>query len=267
MLLLNVLFRNPRILSGHHQTHVFPTFIHHQFFRYGSNQTNLIEFQIEQFRDIPTTYPIGVRWAGTVGQIGAVAVLLDDADVAGVVHDLLRPTAMYHMGDGSGSVFTWGAVGLQVGDLARVAGRMEDALDHYRDAAVMDARIGARPFAALSRLGAARVLLALQRDADEAITLATDAAAEFRRLAMPGPLATAQQVITDLEALGRIAAPLSVREREVAELVAQALSNREIAGRLVLSERTVETHVRSILAKLGFSTRTEIAAWWLGGRR
>jgi DNA-binding CsgD family transcriptional regulator len=228
---------------------------------------DLARAEFEQFRDIPTTYPIGVRWAGTVGQIGAVAVLLDDADVAGVVHDLLRPTAMYYMGDGSGSVFTWGAVGLQVGDLARVAGRMEDALDHYRDAAVMDARIGARPFAALSRLGAARVLLALQRDADEAITLATDAAAEFRRLAMPGPLATAQQVITDLEALGRIAAPLSVREREVAELVAQALSNREIAGRLVLSERTVETHVRSILAKLGFSTRTEIAAWWLGGRR
>jgi DNA-binding CsgD family transcriptional regulator len=52
-------------------------------------------------------------------------------------------------------------------------------------------------------------------------------------------------------------------EEEVAGLVAQALSNRQIADRLVLSERTVETHVRSILAKLSFSTRTEIATWVL----
>jgi DNA-binding NarL/FixJ family response regulator len=41
------------------------------------------------------------------------------------------------------------------------------------------------------------------------------------------------------------------------------MSNRQIAERLVLSERTVETHVRSILAKLGYSTRTEIATWSL----
>lgn len=67
----------------------------------------------------------------------------------------------------------------------------------------------------------------------------------------------------ELEAARRHASPLSAREREVAELVAQALSNREIAARLVLSERTVETHVRNILGKLGFTTRTEIATWLL----
>ena len=49
----------------------------------------------------------------------------------------------------------------------------------------------------------------------------------------------------------------------MAALVARAMTNRQIAGQLVLSERTVETHVRSILAKLGFSTRTEIATWSL----
>ena len=41
------------------------------------------------------------------------------------------------------------------------------------------------------------------------------------------------------------------------------MSNREIADRLVLSERTVESHVRNILAKLGFTGRTEIVSWSL----
>jgi DNA-binding NarL/FixJ family response regulator len=55
--------------------------------------------------------------------------------------------------------------------------------------------------------------------------------------------------------------PLTGREREIATLVADALSNRQIAHRLVLSERTVESHVRSVLAKLGLANRTEVAAW------
>ena len=47
----------------------------------------------------------------------------------------------------------------------------------------------------------------------------------------------------------------------MAHLVAQGHSNREIAEALVVGERTVETHVSSILAKLGFSSRRQIAAW------
>ncbi|MEV6105764.1 LuxR C-terminal-related transcriptional regulator [Streptomyces sp. NPDC051940] len=53
---------------------------------------------------------------------------------------------------------------------------------------------------------------------------------------------------------------LTRREREVAALVAQGLSNREIAQRLVISKRTADAHVEHILAKLGFSSRSEIAA-------
>jgi DNA-binding NarL/FixJ family response regulator len=49
----------------------------------------------------------------------------------------------------------------------------------------------------------------------------------------------------------------------VVSLIGLVLSNRQIAEHLVLSERTVEGHVRSILAKLGFTTRTEIATWSL----
>jgi len=54
---------------------------------------------------------------------------------------------------------------------------------------------------------------------------------------------------------------LSNREGEVAVLVAQGLSNREIAKRLFISERTADTHVQHILNKLGFSSRAQIAAW------
>jgi DNA-binding CsgD family transcriptional regulator len=54
---------------------------------------------------------------------------------------------------------------------------------------------------------------------------------------------------------------LTAREREVAALVAQGKTSREIADLLVISERTAEAHVGNILGKLGFSARAQIAAW------
>jgi DNA-binding NarL/FixJ family response regulator len=55
---------------------------------------------------------------------------------------------------------------------------------------------------------------------------------------------------------------LTAREREIATLVADGLSNRDIAERLVISEGTVEVHVKHILGKLGFSSRTQVAGWF-----
>ena len=56
-------------------------------------------------------------------------------------------------------------------------------------------------------------------------------------------------------------AGLTAREREVATLIAQGCSNADIAGVLVLSERTVEAHVRNTLNKLGYDSRAQVAAW------
>jgi len=59
---------------------------------------------------------------------------------------------------------------------------------------------------------------------------------------------------------------LSVREREVLELIGQGLRNREIAERLVVSEATVKTHVRHVLEKLRLRNRAEAAAFAARGR-
>ena len=61
--------------------------------------------------------------------------------------------------------------------------------------------------------------------------------------------------------------PLTRREREIAGLVAEGLGNREIAERLFLSKRTVDSHLEHIFTKLGFSSRTQLTNWVLEQRR
>jgi DNA-binding CsgD family transcriptional regulator len=63
------------------------------------------------------------------------------------------------------------------------------------------------------------------------------------------------------EAAKRASGGLTARERQVAALVAQGKTSREIATRLVVSERTAEVHVGNVLGKLGFASRAQIAAW------
>ncbi|WP_285600585.1 LuxR family transcriptional regulator [Kineosporia sp. NBRC 101731] len=58
--------------------------------------------------------------------------------------------------------------------------------------------------------------------------------------------------------------PLTAREFEVARLIADGLTNRQIAEHLVLAPKTVSAHVEHILAKLGAARRTEIASWTAG---
>ncbi|HEV2126727.1 MAG TPA: helix-turn-helix transcriptional regulator, partial [Chloroflexota bacterium] len=57
-------------------------------------------------------------------------------------------------------------------------------------------------------------------------------------------------------------AGLSSREMEVAALIAQGLTNWQIAAALVIAERTASTHVVHILNKLGVNSRTQVAAWF-----
>ncbi|MBB5803460.1 putative ATPase/DNA-binding CsgD family transcriptional regulator [Saccharothrix ecbatanensis] len=74
------------------------------------------------------------------------------------------------------------------------------------------------------------------------------------RLALRAPAATAPVAESSSGILSR-------RELDVARLVPEGLSNKEIGARLFISERTVESHVRNILTKLGFTSRTQVAIW------
>ena len=54
---------------------------------------------------------------------------------------------------------------------------------------------------------------------------------------------------------------LTEREHEVARLIAAGQSNREMVNQMAVGPRTIEAHVSSILSKLGFTSRAQIAAW------
>ena len=114
---------------------------------------------------------------------------------------------------------------------------LEDAVDGYE-------RCGAPYEAALARLELASALAALGRE--------TEAAAEHER---------ARRSLAALgAATGRAPAPVTRRERDVLRLLADGLTNRQIAERLVLSEHTVHRHVTNILRKLDEPTRAAAAA-------
>ena len=68
-------------------------------------------------------------------------------------------------------------------------------------------------------------------------------------------------LLTDRRYVDAAGLKLTRRERDVAVMVAGGMSSRQIAGRLVLSERTVEGHIERLLNKLGFHSRAQIAAW------
>ena len=80
-------------------------------------------------------------------------------------------------------------------------------------------------------------------------SVAAKVVAEFARLTAVSPPPTAQPLVE----------PLSERELEILALVANGLSNKEIAGELYIAEGTVKNHVTNILSKLGVRDRTQAA--------
>jgi DNA-binding CsgD family transcriptional regulator len=195
-----------------------------------------------------------------------LAPRLGDAAGCGAIKGLLTTAFGKSPVAGAGTVFYAGSIARMAAELDLGRGEYAAAVTGFEEGLRVDGALGARPHMARGRLGLAHALSAVG-DLAGAVNHARAAAAEARRLDMPGPLAEADAFLAGAAAKARAQDPLTAREREVAGLVAQALPNREVARALVLSERTVESHVRSILAKTGLKSRTEITRWWLQQRQ
>ena len=116
--------------------------------------------------------------------------------------------------------------------------------EHERHVATARARLGDEAFAAAWSEGrdlSPDQAIAYALTTEAPATVITPAAAPLPPRAVPGGL--------------------SQRERDVARLIAQGQTNRQIAETLVIAEWTVDTHVRHILNKLAFRSRTQVAAW------
>jgi DNA-binding CsgD family transcriptional regulator len=105
--------------------------------------------------------------------------------------------------------------------------------------------LGDAPFGAEYRAGAELTL-------DEAIAYARGDTAPRQ----PPPTPAAKPPGDELPRLTK-------REAEIARLIAEGMTNKQIASQLVISQRTAEGHAGNILTKLGFTTRTQIASWVL----
>jgi DNA-binding CsgD family transcriptional regulator len=140
-----------------------------------------------------------------------------------------------------------------------------DAADAALEAASEALRAGAPVDAARGRVLAGRALA--ERGDQEAAVAELEAAHE--ELAARGASRLRDEAARELRRLGvqvsdgeqaAGASALTKRELEVARLLAEGRTNRDIAGELFLSEKTVQTHVSRLRRKLGASSRAEIAA-------
>jgi DNA-binding NarL/FixJ family response regulator len=153
----------------------------------------------------------------------------------------------------AGAAFAGGVAAAAAGQHEQARRLLQDAVDLYER--------GRLPYeTAEARLALAETL-ALERRPAQA---AAEAGRAAEGLAAIGATERARRARARSTSLRRPAAPtdvLSERETEVLRLVAEGLSNKEIAARLVLSEHTVHRHVANILVKLGLSSRAAAAAY------
>jgi len=144
-----------------------------------------------------------------------------------------------------------------MGAVRSAQGRRDEARAALRSAADAAESSGLRPLRARALVALARTL-----DGSEALAAFTEAAQIYGSLPAPRHEAKVVAEMRLLGSAGRRSAQavgdLTGREREVVALVRSGLANREIAERLHLSERTIETHLAHIYGKLGVSGRREL---------
>lgn len=191
-----------------------------------------------------------------------LAVALEDAEDAAALRDLLAPYRGMHVASGAGAVAYTGPVELWLGVGNRFLGQFDQAVMDLEHAVRSCAVAGARGFHAEAQYELATTLArrGCPGDLARARSLAAAAGRQAAELGMPPIASAARDLLERLDA-AEPPAPLTRREREIAELVAEGLTSRDIAERLYLSERTVQNHVQHILTKLDLANRSQIAVW------
>ncbi|MGP7999232.1 MAG: helix-turn-helix transcriptional regulator [Streptosporangiaceae bacterium] len=174
-----------------------------------------------------------------------------------------EPFRGQHVANGAGAGVYMGPVELQTGRAAAALGRLDAAAADLDTAIASCAANGARGYRVQASVELAAVLAQRLQVAgrDRALAVLGSVADEAERLGMVPFSTRIGQLRAELNGSRAAAGPLSPREQEVARLVARGMTNKQIAAALYVSERTAENHVQHILTKLGFSNRSQIAAW------
>jgi DNA-binding CsgD family transcriptional regulator len=177
-----------------------------------------------------------------------------------------EPFRGQHVANGAGPGTYMGPVELPLGQAAAALGQLDPAVEDLRTAASICDTNGARGYAVQARVELAAALTRRQApgDRDEALAVLAAAAREAGQLGMVPFTEWIGQLQAQLTAVSAGDSPLSPRELEVARLVGQGLTNKQIGQNLYVSERTAENHVQHILTKLGLRNRSQIAAWASG---
>jgi DNA-binding CsgD family transcriptional regulator len=202
-----------------------------------------------------STWDIPPYFALSAPQVGAsAAIKLGHLDDVAFLRELLMPWRGKHAVSGAGVGSYQGPVELILGQCSAALDDLDAAAEDLAAAHRIATKIGAAPAAVEA---AYELALVQRRQGRNAVAL------ELLRRTRRSAIALGMTPwIARIDAeLRRVADPLTAREREVAALVAEGRSNREIAEQLVLSERTASNHVQHILTKLGFAKRSQIAAW------
>jgi tetratricopeptide (TPR) repeat protein len=167
-----------------------------------------------------------VRTVGAFLQLIELIIAFRDTETARACYDLFGPRSTQAGAVGTGLVVMFGSPHWPLGRLTDLLGQTEQALDHFAQAAAVNTRLGARPLVVLTRLDWAATLhrRASGSDLTQARVLARQAAAEARRLDMPGPADRGDRLARELEQATAAANPLTRREREIAGLVSDGLN-------------------------------------------
>ncbi|HUG16668.1 MAG TPA: AAA family ATPase [Thermomicrobiales bacterium] len=207
-----------------------------------------------------------VLWLRSMAYLAEAAALLRDARRAILLYDMLLPFEDRNLFLRN-SDFTGGSVAYYLGLLAMTMERWNDAERHLQDGLQKNEAWGQWPYAAHARHAWADMLLRRGHGVDRERALALNAGAlEAAESMGMTRLARLARALADTAAQGDTEPGmdarhgLSARELDVLRLIVAGRTDREIAGALFISPRTVGSHVSSILSKLDASSRTEATA-------